>query len=169
MSLDCCSTSPRSRTLSLLLVSNGRALTVAAARSQPLRKRSPALLPLAAVPKRWSREPNHNPVSNRTVTYPPGSCPSVGTGNRTTTRFVTRSFTDFHRTSSPGHASRPSARPPRSTKQPVQECWRRKNSPWPVPSTRQAPLVYRSEFFTHFAILFLNFGEIRLSFGNRKT
>ncbi|CAK9261033.1 unnamed protein product [Sphagnum jensenii] len=108
MSLDCCSTSPRSRTARKQWA---RALTVAAARSRPLRKRSPALLPLAAVPKRWSREPNHNPVSNRTVTYPPGSCPSVGPGNRTTTRFVTRSFADFHRTSSPGHASRPPAHP----------------------------------------------------------
>jgi hypothetical protein len=116
-------------TLSLLLVNKGRALTVAAARSRPLRKRSPALLPLAAVPKRWSREPNHNPVSNRTVTHPPSSYPSAGPGNRTTTRLITRSLAHFHRISSPGHASRPPARPPHSIKQPVQDCWRQKILP----------------------------------------
>ncbi|CAK9863426.1 unnamed protein product [Sphagnum jensenii] len=150
MSLDCCSTSPRSRTLSLLLVSNGRALTVAAARSRPLRKRSPALLPLAAVTKRWSREPNHNPVSNRTVTYPPGSCPSLGPGNRTTTRLVTgrslilpvrnqvlRRFSPYIFTG----PRLPSARPPapfyKTARPGVLET---KNSPWPVPSTQQAPV-----------------------------
>jgi hypothetical protein len=80
-----------------------RALTVAAARSRPLRKRSPALLPLATVPKRRSREPNHNPVSNQ-VPRPFPAC--IFTGPRL-----------------------PRARPPRSIKQPVQECWRPKFLP----------------------------------------
>jgi hypothetical protein len=142
MSLDCRSTSPRSRALSLLLVNKGRA-------------RSLSLL--------QGRGHCANEARHFFASQP---CPSAGPGNRTTTRLVTRSFAHFHRISSPGHASRPPAPFYKTARPRVLET---KISPGPVPSTQQAPLVYRSEFFTHFAILFLNLAKSDLSFGNRKT